>query len=101
MSNTAADRLSAGRQAAVGSAASSIPRSRLGGGVAAAAWLAAALLTGLWPDLPESDWAYTGDLAIALGAIAVAISLGIVAGIRFADFRRLQTMAPWLVALAL
>lgn len=99
MSNTAADGLRAGRQGAVGSAAS--PRGRLSGGVAVAAWLAAALVTGLWPDLPESDWAYTGELAIALGAIAVAISLGIIAETRFADFRRLQTIAPWLVALAL
>ena len=101
MSNTAANRLFAGRQGAVGSAVSSVPRSRLGGWVAVAAWLAAALLTGRWPDLPESDWAYTGDLAIALGAVAVAISVGIIAETRFADFRRVQTMAPWLVALAL
>ena len=100
MSNTAANRLSAGRQGAVGSAATSVPRSRLGGGVAVAAWLAAALLTGLRPDLPESDWAYTGDLAIAQGAIAVAIALATIAGPRFAGFRRLQMVAPWLVALA-
>jgi NitT/TauT family transport system permease protein len=68
--------------------------------VAAATWLAVALFTGLWPDLPESDWAYTGELAIALGAIAVAIALAIIAETRFPGFRRLQTMAPWFVALA-
>src|ERR1043166_283749 len=35
----------------------------------AAAWIGIALLTGLWPDQPGTDWDYTGDLAAAFGAL--------------------------------
>jgi NitT/TauT family transport system permease protein len=101
MSSTAADELSNRPRAALSSAVSSAPRSRLRGLTAAAAWLATALLTGIWPDLPESDWGYTGDLAIALGTMAVVIALAIIAQNRFAALRRLQTVAPWLLVLAL
>jgi NitT/TauT family transport system permease protein len=67
---------------------------------AAAAWSALAALTGLWPDRPESDWAYTSDFAAICGAIAVAIAMAAAAGVRFTVFRRLQRLAPWLLALA-
>src|SRR5262249_30886345 len=100
MSSTAADELSNRPQASTGSTVRPAPRP-LTGLAAATAWLAAALLTGLWPDLPESDWGYPGVLAIVLGVIAAAIPLAIFAETRFAAFRRVQTAAPWLLALAL
>lgn len=60
-----------------------------------------AVLTGFWPDKPESDWAYTGDLAALCGALAVGLLLATVAGVRVARLQRLRRLAPWLVALAL
>jgi NitT/TauT family transport system permease protein len=68
---------------------------------AAAAWLAVAALTAFWPDRPESDWAYTGDLAVMCGAVAVALALAALAGVRFAGLQRVQRLSPWLMALAL
>ena len=86
---------------AVRPAITPLDRSRLTSLPAAAAWLAAALLTGLWPDVSESDWAYTGDLAVILGVIGVAIALAAVAETRVPALRRLPAMAAWLTALAL
>jgi NitT/TauT family transport system permease protein len=54
-----------------------------------------------WPDKPESDWAYTDDFAAVCGAIAVAVALAAVVGIRFAGLRGVQRLSPWLIALAL
>jgi NitT/TauT family transport system permease protein len=68
---------------------------------AAAAWLAVAALTAFWPDRPESDWAYTGDLAVMCGAVAVALALAAFAGVRFAGLQRVQRLSPWLMVLAL
>jgi len=51
-------------------------RSLVGGLAAATAWFVAAALTAFWPDKIESDWAYTGSLAAACGALAVALCLG-------------------------
>jgi sulfonate transport system permease protein len=68
---------------------------------AAAAWLALAMLTAFWSDVPESDWAYTGDLAAACGALALALALAAFAGVRFAGLQRVQRLSPWLIALAL
>jgi NitT/TauT family transport system permease protein len=76
-------------------------RSLIGGLSAAAAWSMVAALTAFWPDKLESDWAYTGTLAAACGALAVALALAAVAGARFAIFQRLQRLSPWLIALAL
>ena len=59
-----------------------------------------AALTAFWPDKPESDWAYTGELAVACGALAVALALAAFAGVRFTVFQRLQRLSPWLFALA-
>jgi NitT/TauT family transport system permease protein len=76
-------------------------RSCLGGLAAAAAWLAAAWLTAAWPDRPDTDWAYTRELADLFAVCAVALAGVSLAGIRIAAFRRLRRAAPWLLALAL
>ena len=60
-----------------------------------------AALTAFWPDKLESDWAYTSDLAVTCGALAVALGLAAFAGVRFAACQRLQRLSPWLLALAL
>ncbi len=76
-------------------------RSLVGGLAAATAWFVAAALTAFWPDKIESDWAYTGSLAAACGALAVALALAAFAGVRFTAFQRLQRLSPWLFVLAL
>jgi NitT/TauT family transport system permease protein len=73
----------------------------IGGLAAAAAWLAVAALTALWPDRPASDWPYTGDLAVICGVLAIVLAMAAFAGARFAGFRRVQRLTPWLIALAL
>jgi NitT/TauT family transport system permease protein len=75
-------------------------RALLGGLVAASAWLAAALLTARWPDTPDSDWSYTGNLAVVFGILAAATALASFAGFQFVALRRAQGFAPWLLALA-
>jgi len=72
----------------------------IGGLAASAAWTAVALLTRLWPDTPESDWAQTGGLAIAFGAFAVLLPVATVAGLWSPMLRKLQRSAPWLIVLA-
>jgi NitT/TauT family transport system permease protein len=81
--------------------ARSATRSLIGGLAAAAAWSMVAALTAFWPDKLESDWAYTSDLAVTCGALAVALGLAAFAGVRFAVCQRLQRLSPWLLALAL
>jgi NitT/TauT family transport system permease protein len=76
-------------------------RSLVGGLAAATAWFVAAALTAFWPDKIESDWAYTGSLAAACGALAVALALAAFASVRFTVFQRLQRLSPWLFVLAL
>jgi NitT/TauT family transport system permease protein len=68
---------------------------------AAAAWIAVAALTALWPDKPESDWASTGDFAALCGALAVVLALAALFSVRFSRLRRVQRLSPWLIALAL
>src|SRR5436190_1685336 len=77
------------------------PGPLVGGFIAACAWLAAALFTALWPDRPESDWAYTDDLAAIFGALAVLIAAAVIIEARYPGRRRLQALSPWMVALAL
>ena len=79
----------------------SATRSLIGRLFAAAAWSMVAALTAFWPDKLESDWAYTGTLAAACGALAVALVMVAFAGVRFPVLQRLQRLSPWLVALAL
>jgi len=95
------DEASSGPKPAFGFLARSAARSLVGGLAAAAAWLAVAMLTAFWPDKPESDWAYTDDLAAACGVLALALALAAVAGLRFAGLQRVQRLSPWLMALAL
>jgi NitT/TauT family transport system permease protein len=76
-------------------------RSLVGGLAAATAWFVAAALTAFWPDKIESGWAYTGSLAAACGALAVALALAAFASVRFTVFQRLQRLSPWLFVLAL
>jgi NitT/TauT family transport system permease protein len=72
----------------------------LGELVAAAAWLAAALLTGLWANRPDGDWPYTGNLAFAFGVLAAAIAAAAAANRYFELFQRVRSIAPWLSVLA-
>jgi NitT/TauT family transport system permease protein len=95
------DEVSRAQKPGFGFHASSAVRSVIGGLSAAAAWSAVAALTAFWPDKPESDWAYTSDLAVICGALAVALAFAAFAGVRFAVLQRLQRLSPWLLALAL
>jgi NitT/TauT family transport system permease protein len=101
MSSSAVDEVSTRSKSAFGLLARSVGRSLIGGLVAAAAWLAVAILIGFWPDKAESDWAYTGELAAICGALALALALAAFARVRFAGLQRVQRLSPWLVALAL
>src|SRR5690348_8052282 len=76
-------------------------RSCLGGAAAVAAWLAAAWLTAARPDLPDTDWAYTRELASLFVVCAVTLACVDLAGICLAALRRLRRAAPWLLALGL
>jgi NitT/TauT family transport system permease protein len=95
------DELSRPQKPGFGFFARPATRSLIGGLSAAAAWSMLAAFTAFWPDKLESDWAYTGSLAAACGALAVAIALAALAGVRFTVFQRLQRLSPWLIALAL
>ena len=79
------DEASRPQKPAFGFLARSAARSLVGGLAAAAAWLAVAALTAFWPDRPESDWAYTGDLAVMCGAVAVALALAAFGRTKAAD----------------
>jgi NitT/TauT family transport system permease protein len=68
---------------------------------AATAWLGVAVLTAFWSDTPESDWAYTDDLAAACGVLAFAILQAGFAGVRFPGLHNVQRLSPWLIVLAL
>ena len=80
--------------------ARSAHRPPIGGLVAAAAWLASALVTTLWPDRPGSDWAYTSDLAFGFGSFAIVLAIAAFAGIRFKWSQSVRRLAPWLLVLA-
>jgi NitT/TauT family transport system permease protein len=69
--------------------------------MAAAAWLGVAILTAVWPDEPGTDWDYTGDLSAAFGALGAVLAFAAIAGPWFACLRRMQRLAPWMLALAL
>jgi NitT/TauT family transport system permease protein len=60
-----------------------------------------AALTAFWPDKLESDWAYTSDLAVTCGALAVALGLAAFCRCSFCRVSTPQRLSPWLLALAL
>ena len=95
------DELSRPQKPGFGFFARPATRSLVGGLAAATGWFVAAALTAFWPDKIESDWAYTGSLAAACGALAVALALAAFASVRFIVFQRLQRLSPWLFVLAL
>jgi NitT/TauT family transport system permease protein len=68
--------------------------------VAAAAWLATAMLTAFWADRPDGDWGYTGSLATAFGVLAALITVAALVGRQFRLLGRLSRIAPWLLVLA-
>jgi NitT/TauT family transport system permease protein len=100
MSSTTIDR-AATESTSVGASAGSTSRPWITGAAASAAWFAVAVLTKLWPDRPEGDWAYTGDLAVILAAVGVALAGATIAGRWLGSLHRLQRLAPWLVLLGL
>jgi len=69
--------------------------------MAAAAWLAVALLTGLWPERSGTDWDYTGHLAAAFGALAGVLAITTFADLRFACLAHIKRLAPWMLVLAM
>jgi NitT/TauT family transport system permease protein len=101
MSSPAADEVSSRPRPAPVFAVRWGVRSSIGTLAAGSAWLAVGFLTAFWPDLPGSDWAYTGEFAALCGVVALAVAAAAVAGVRFAGMRRAWRAAPWLSALAL
>ena len=67
----------------------------------ATAWIGVGLLTILWPDQPQTEWDYTGDLAAAFGAFGAVLAFAAIAERWFVCLPRLHRIAPWLLALAL
>ncbi|WP_247386734.1 MULTISPECIES: ABC transporter permease subunit [unclassified Bradyrhizobium] len=70
-------------------------------GMAAATWLGVAVLTAVWSDQPGTDWDYTGDLAVAFGALGTVLVFTTLADLWFACLPRVQRLAPWMLALAM
>lgn len=101
MSSSSADQSTDVSIAAFGLRQEQDPRALTGGLVAAAAWLATALLTAFWADKPDSDWTYTGKFAVGLGALAAAIIVVSLAARQFTVLRPVQKIGPWLTVLAL
>jgi NitT/TauT family transport system permease protein len=76
-------------------------RALIGGMAAAGAWLVVAALTAFWRDAPDSDWEYSVVCAWTFVALGAAIAVVSFAGLRLSALqRRVQHLAPWLVALA-
>jgi NitT/TauT family transport system permease protein len=94
------DEVAGGPKPIVGRVARLSVGSLVGGLAAATAWFGVVALTWFWPDTAESDWAFTGQFAVLCGALAIALGLAAIAGVRFTGMQRLRHFAPWLVALA-
>ena len=86
--SSVADEAANGPKPVIGPLASPAARSLIGGLAAASAWLAVAALIAYWPDKPDSDWAYTDDVAALSGALAVALALAAFGGVWFAEIGR-------------
>jgi len=100
MSSSSLDRVSAPPIAVLGPPQTINYRVWIGGSAAMSAWLGAALLTAFWPDVPDSDWEYTRQLAVIFAAVAVGPAFALLAGQRIAPLRRIWRAIPWLIALA-
>ncbi|HMK82012.1 MAG TPA: ABC transporter permease subunit [Xanthobacteraceae bacterium] len=72
-----------------------------GGLLASAAWLGLSALLRFWPDKPDADWAYTGQLAAVALAFALALLLATVASPWLLPLQRVRRVAPWLTLIAL
>lgn len=72
-----------------------------GGLLAAVAWLAFALFTGLYPD-GGRPWPFTGELAIGAGVVALLLTLlALLPGVFTRPVSTLKPAGPWLVVLPL
>jgi sulfonate transport system permease protein len=86
--------------AAVSLPAGATVRLLVGGVTAAVAWFAFAAVVGLWPDKPDSDWPYSGQLVAISGALAAAIAIQTIAGLWLRPLQRAAHYAPWLTLIA-
>lgn len=101
MSSSAIDQSAAVPVASLGTPSGGPSRRWIAGPAAGAAWLAVAVLTKFWPNRPEGDWAYTGDLAFVFAMAGVALVSATIAGLWLESLRKLRRLAPWLALLAL
>jgi NitT/TauT family transport system permease protein len=85
---------------AVSLPAGAAARLLIGGLTASVAWFAFAAVIGLWPDKPDSDWPYSGQLVAISGAFAVAIGVLTIAGLWLRPLQRVSHVAPWLTLIA-
>jgi NitT/TauT family transport system permease protein len=76
-------------------------RPLLPGAAAGVAWLAAAAVTGWWPDVPDADWPRTADFAALAAVLGAAIAVAAVAGRWSSALQKVHRLAPWLTVLAL
>jgi NitT/TauT family transport system permease protein len=85
---------------AVNLPAGAAARLLIGGMTASVAWFGFAAVIGLWPDKPDSDWAYSGHLVTISGAFAAAIGILTIAGLWLRPLQRVSHFAPWLTLIA-
>jgi NitT/TauT family transport system permease protein len=85
---------------AVSLPAGAAARLLIAGMTATIAWFAFAAVISLWPDKPDSDWPYSGQLAAISGAFAVAIGILTIAGLWLRPLQRVSHYAPWLTLIA-
>jgi NitT/TauT family transport system permease protein len=85
---------------AVSLPAGAAARLLIAGLTASVAWFAFAAVISLWPDKPDSDWPYSGQLAAVSGAFAAAIGTLTVAGLWLRPLQRVLHYAPWLTLIA-
>jgi sulfonate transport system permease protein len=85
---------------AVSLPAGAAARLLIGGLTASVAWFAFAAVIGLWPDKPDSDWPYSGQLVAISGAFAAAIGILAIVGLWLRPLQRVSHFAPWLTLIA-
>jgi NitT/TauT family transport system permease protein len=85
---------------AVSLPAGAAARLLIAGLTASVAWFAFAAVISLWPDKPDSDWPYSGQLAAICGAFAAAIGILTIAGLWLRPLQRVSHYAPWLTLIA-